>query len=867
MRRPGTCVALVLVASLGSACGGGGSGVDAGPVCEMSLEFATGDDGHAEPLGAGPGEARAGRLRADQVPPPETGLEVWEGGDFVLANDRFALVIEDVDASDLYDPWGGRPVGIALVEGGQLARPAAPGELLILTGRQSVVTTSVSVLNDGSNGQAAVIRASGALSPLPFFEHIVSVLFNRTHEDIPAAIDYVLEPGADAVDIYYVYRSPRVHPAVEYTILHGFMYTPRVGLYAPGHGFDAEGKRLPWLGFVTDEGASWAYAWPEGPLEPGVAQSGFFGVFTDGYTIEPCTETRRHHARVTIGGPGLDGLLVAVARDEGATLRAISGVVRGADGQPAAGVRVHAEAATGEYLTRATSGADGGYTLHVPAGADVRLRAHRRGDGIVGPVDVPANVATADLTFAAVGWLHVVARDADSGVPLPVRVQILPDKGGGVPSLPGHYGEPTPSGGRLHVEFAHTGDATLRAPVGPWRLVVSRGYEYELHDEVVAIAAGETTEVEVTLRRVVDTTGLQCADYHIHTIRSNDSGDDGRLKVRAAVADGLEIPIRSEHEYVEDFQPLIEEMGLEAWAFGVPSVEMTSMEIWGHMGVLPLRPDPNKVNGGAPLWQSFPRHDAPDAPFRTMDPPEVFAAVRARPEQPIIIINHPRGGANYFDYVGYDRATGFVDRPDAWDETFAVVEVFNDSGWLANRDGTVADWLSFLDRGRRVFAVGSSDSHGVRSSPVGYPRTCLRVGTDDPRQLTHELVRDATQAGRSIVSGGIYLDVRAGTAGPGDELEGAPATVNVHVRVQAASWVDVDWLDLVVDGQTVDTIAILPGDANPENPVIRFEADLPVQVAPMGSYVIVAAYGDARLEPVHPGRLPFAVSNPIFLLP
>jgi hypothetical protein len=40
-----------------------------------------------------------------------------------------------------------------------------------------------------------------------------------------------------------------------------------------------------------------------------------------------------------------------------------------------------------------------------------------------------------------------------------------------------------------------------------------------------------------------------------------------------------------------------------------------------------------------------------------------------------------------------------------------------------------------------------------------------------------------------------------------------------------------------------------------------------VPVASGGSYVIVAAYGDQPLEPVHPGRIPFGVTNPIFLKP
>jgi hypothetical protein len=88
----------------------------------------------------------------------------------------------------------------------------------------------------------------------------------------------------------------------------------------------------------------------------------------------------------------------------------------------------------------------------------------------------------------------------------------------------------------------------------------------------------------------------------------------------------------------------------------------------------------------------------------------------------------------------------------------------------------------------------------------------------------------------------------------------------VRLRVQATSWVDVDAIDVVVDGTTVDTLEILPGDADPDNPVIRFDREIEVDVAGGdGSYVIFAAYGDSALEPVHRGRMPFGVTNPIFL--
>ena len=99
---------------------------------------------------------------------------------------------------------------------------------------------------------------------------------------------------------------------------------------------------------------------------------------------------------------------------------------------------------------------------------------------------------------------------------------------------------------------------------------------------------------------------------------SNDSGDDSLDKVRQAVADGVELPVRSDHEWVGDFAAEITALGVEKFAKGIGSIELTSMELWGHMGVFPLTPDATKPNAGAPHWQTWPTPDALDTPFQTL---------------------------------------------------------------------------------------------------------------------------------------------------------------------------------------------------------------------------------------------------------
>ncbi|MEZ4366094.1 MAG: CehA/McbA family metallohydrolase [Kofleriaceae bacterium] len=859
-------VALALVASLGGACGADDA-PPAGTCDEPPALVPAGDPvGHPAPLAAGPGEARAGRLTAAELPSVPSGLITWQGGDFVLANDRVALVIEDVGDSDLYDPWGGRPVGLARMAGGVMVAPNDFGELFLLTGRSSVVTESVTVVADGADGGPAILRARGRLHPLPFFDSITSALFADGWDDVEAAIDYMLAPDAEVVEVTFHYASPRPLATELPALMHAVMYTRRTPAFTPGSGFGEEVRGAPYIALVDAGATSWAYLPADGVFQSGLGVSGFLGAFTDGLTVPACDTLSRAHARLVIGsGDGVDGVVAAVGRVTGAPTRQIGGVVRRA-GVPAAGVRVHAVDADGAYLTRAVTDAEGAFSLHVPVGVEVELTAYRRGD-TTATATVAPGAAGADLALPAVGTVHVLATDA-LGAPLPVRVQLLPTGASVVPTVPATFGEPAIAGGRLHVEYATTGEATLTAPPGTWEVIVSRGYEYEVERQIVTVVADATVEVEAILDRVVATPGALCADFHIHTTRSNDAADDGRLKVASAIADGLELPVRSEHEFVADFSAEIAELGLGAWAAGLGSIELTSFEVWGHMGVFPLVPDPSRANAGAPAWQTFPTAASPSTPFATLAPPAVFDAVRARPEEPVVILNHPRGGANYFDYVGYDPVTGMVDDEDAWDTDVTLIEVFNDSGWVANRTGLVRDWLSILGAGRRVFAVGSSDSHGISSSPVGYPRTCVTVGTDDPAAATGPMVRDALAAGHATISGGIYVAARVGTAAPGDVAIGLGPATTVDVEVQAASWVDLDAIEVVVDGVTVDTIAVVPADADPLEPVVRWRGSIPITVAASGrGYVIVAAYGDAPLEPVHPGRLPFGVTEPIFLVP
>lgn len=825
--------------------------VDGGPTeCPPFEPFEEGDrEGAADPLDIPAGQSRAGRLSEAMLPVDVTDLGVWAPGDFVMASSAgYALLIEDVGVSDLYDRYGGRPVGIARVDGGGLTDPGDFNEILFGLSTFFPGTTSVTVVSDGSDGEAAVIRISGPLAPIDFAGDVLDVLRGRNDfEGYPGAMEYRMEPGADHVEVTLIVQNPVVGAQWANRVLYGIFQGNRMPLLNPTSGFDTLTGTVSYAAFADlNERTSWALVAPEGHPVTSVADiSGVTILGQERVRLGGCERLTIPLGSIALG-TGVNGAQAAALRVLGTSLRTIHGTVFEADGTtPVPGVHVHASVGDA-YFSRTTTAADGTYSLEVPE-ADIAVTAYRRGTAVSAPTTVAASAESGNISLPAAGYIDVTA--TIEGVAGPVRVQVLPTDGD-VLAAPANYGEPKVTRGRIHVDFAPAGASALPVAPGTYDVIVSHGYEYSLHQQRVTVSAGGHVAVSADLVHQVDTTDWMCADYHLHTTRSPDADDDATVKILGMRADGLEIPVRSDHEFAADFQPIIERLGLTAWARGIPGEEMTTW-VWGHFGVFPVVVDPSQRNGNIPNVYG-------------VLPPAAFAEVRARPEDPLLIINHPRSsgpGFGYFNVAGYDPVTGTVAREDHWDDEFTVVEFFNDSSFRQNRERTVVDWFSFLNRGRRIFATGASDSHNIYGAPAGYPRTCLDLGTDDPTGLDPLAVRDATAAGHSYITGGIYLDVTAaGGAGPGSSVSGVGANTTIHVRVQAADWITAQELEVIVDGETVVTIPL----DDDSDPIVRFDDDITVPVAASGSWMIVHVSSDEDMELLHPGREPFAVSNPIF---
>ncbi len=137
------------------------------PARSPAPPFEVGDpNGHADPFGAkAAGQARASRIKdAATYPQPAHGRQRIETGDFVLINDRIAVVIEDKGLSDGYGRFGGEILAIDKV--GTDGRPMGMSkynETLMGIAFDTMEPTSVTVLKDGSDGKEAVVRVTGPI--------------------------------------------------------------------------------------------------------------------------------------------------------------------------------------------------------------------------------------------------------------------------------------------------------------------------------------------------------------------------------------------------------------------------------------------------------------------------------------------------------------------------------------------------------------------------------------------------------------------------------------------------------------------------------------------------------------------------------
>ena len=166
---------------------------------------------------------------------------------------------------------------------------------------------------------------------------------------------------------------------------------------------------------------------------------------------------------------------------------------------------------------------------------------------------------------------------------------------------------------------------------------------------------------------------------------------------------------------------------------------------------------------------------------------------------------------------------------------------------------TRADWFSLLRQGVVHTATANSDSHRA-GEIVALPRTYVALTPDRVDAFDPAGFVAALRAGHAFGTSGPILQVALESVGPGDRFTGKEG--RLHVRVEAAPWVPVSQLRVLLNGAVLER---RPIQASTQVSLpLRFEADAFLTVEVEGpvsdTYAAVA-----------PGFVPFAFTNPIFV--
>ncbi len=402
------------------------------------------------------------------------------------------------------------------------------------------------------------------------------------------------------------------------------------------------------------------------------------------------------------------------------------------------------------------------------------------------------------------GYVEVSVTDADSGLALPARVTI-DDGSGKLPSLFDAASLSTAI--RPGVAYTKDGRVKMSIPAARLRVTATRGMEWGMDQKWIDVKEGETTQLALAIRREVDTKGFVAADTHIHTVTISGHGDSTlEERMVTLAAEGVELAIATDHNHNVDYRPFQSALGLNAWFTPVTGNEVTT-EV-GHFNAFPLDP----------------KDAVPE--YTLKDWVKLVEGMRAHGAK-VVILNHPRWPSitdSPFATTALDPDTGAIHGQEL---TVDATELANSGCLLDDPLFLFRDWFALLNRGYRIGAVSSSDSHTV-GEPVGQGRSYVPSATDDPAKIDVDASCDALKHGKNSIAVGIFTDVRVNdefTMGDLVPCKDA-SSVELKLRVASAGWIHPRRALVFVDGRQVTELAVLGTGDGPTEQTLR--ATIPV---------------------------------------
>ncbi len=789
------------------------------------------------------GQSRAGRV---SKPDELIGGPKAQGriGDYKLVNSRVRFIIEDVRASSGYGPYGG-----GILDADRVRPQGEPGqsnfgELIQAFDLRVVRPTSVEVVNDGLDGKAAHVRVKAIDDEFPLLE--VALSNGETGAarklGVEITLDYILEPDADSLKVVSTVRNPGTEELRIGESQLGAMFGDGLRQFVEGGGFGDISAEPGAMFGAASEANTVSYGLVSQRMQPLISFLGMTLLGIGDMTLPPGREGKIT-LHVLVGDGDMSSLLAIRAKLEGKELPRLS-VKASAGGKPVAGARIHVTQG-GEYRALGRSDAEGLASIPLPPGDyEVEAVADARDSTGAVPVSLTAAGGSVEVGLQEAGTF--VARATEGGSAIPFKLFLFRETG--TPkSYPASYGETRMPAGAHWIEFAGVDGAQLTLSAGKYRAVAQRGFEYDLSETVIDVAPGQTVEKEFKLTRVVDTTGWLSADFHIHGEPSPDSDDVLPYKVLSFGAEGLEIPVTTDHEYISDYEPVVRGLGLERFMRTIIGSEVTTVT-YGHFNAYPLK-QLDQPNNGAVSWYHKSAR-------------QIFDEVRRNPGEPMLQMNHPRGGLaqGYFSMIGFDRDTFTAEKQEDFHTDFDAMEVLNGKRFASSEQEVQLDWYAFLKRGHRVVGTANSDSHHSLTSEVGTPRTYVQVDQDEPSLLDEAKFIRRAREGRVTMSAGVFVTFTLNGKAMGELASLEDGKAKLAIKVQSPPWAGpIETLEVLRNGEVVATRALSASG------VVRYEGEIVDEPTADAFYVVRVRSETGNLGPGAQTTRPFGLTNPVWV--
>ncbi len=808
-------------------------------------------------------------------------------GDLIIGNDKAHFVVQAAGRTIGVVPPGGNLIDAALVNAdGSQATDDHFGELsMVYKLGRTCDHQSLEIVRDGSQGGPAVIRALGVTTANDFVD-MKGIPAIPVDGDVDPDIDdhlecattYVLAPGADTLEVYWtLFNGTPDHAEGPMGALADTGGV--IDVWGSSRGFETLGiealanlSAKSAIDFAVYQGPDVAYGLvPRHPTAVPNAQFAIAGVSIVLFGADSLIDLVDRKNRYLVLDPNqgvTEQMDIVVGRDAGgadAHFRAVTGqattdiggtVTFTGAGPAAARVGVFADVdgngaidATDPIVSYFDTDAAGHYAGKIPTAGNHLVRAEVKD---VGRSPGAAAGATVDLSIPRPVKLDYTVLDDATSQPIPARLIVIGDHAafpdmrvfsdgdrlpGMVASAHAAYGTTT--------DLGDGADAPFFVPAGgTYRIYASRGTEWSVASTKVVATADQ--DLSFKLRHTVPTDSYVASEWHVHQVGSPDANVASDVRVRSSVSAGIELFAVTDHDYIADLQPVVEDLNLTDRVRVMSGVETTPFA-YGHFMAWPMTLDPASPSHGAVDWGR-------GMPGFAMVPEEIFAAMRAKGAQ-CVQINHPRGKPglgnfqSFFDRANlqfdYANRSIFGDFENAevpnemlrlpgtslWSDTFNTLEVWNgfemvDSDADGRReitklDRVLADWFNFLSMGLVLTPTGSSDTHTSFDNAMGMPRTMVRVSDDSTQAILSGAIVDDTmmtltgaRARDMVLTNGPMITVTSQTVSAiGSVVTAQAGTVTLHVTISSPDWAEIDTLEVFANAtppSPADITALTP---------------------------------------------------------